>query len=65
MKKLITILLLTTSIYAQDNYMSFSAGIDVRNALFGSEPTNNKPALDYQLQFAMVDRNMDIFCNNF
>lgn len=60
MKKLITLLLLTTSIYAQDNYISFSAGIDVRNALFGSEPTNNKPALDYQLQFAMVDRNMEV-----
>lgn len=60
MKKLIIILLLTTSIYAQDNYISFSAGIDVRNAIFGSEPTKDKPSLDYQLQFAMVDRNMEV-----
>lgn len=61
MRKLLLALLFTSSIYAQkDNYMSFSTGLDIRNAIVGSNPTNNKPALDYQFQFAMVDRNFEV-----
>lgn len=61
MKKIILALLLTNSILAQkDNYISFATGIDVRNVIVGSKPTNNKSAIDYQFQFSMVDRNVEV-----
>jgi hypothetical protein len=60
MIKIILAFLLTSSIYAQDNYMLLSTGIDVRNAIVGSKPTNDKSAIDYQFQFAMVDRNFEV-----
>jgi hypothetical protein len=62
MKKLLLMLLLSGVINAQykDKYLSFSAGIDVRNAIVGSEPTNNNPALNYDLQFSMVGYNADV-----
>lgn len=60
MKKIL-LLLISVSMYSQkDNYMSFSTGLDIRNAIVGSKPTNNTPAIDYQFQFAMVDRNFEV-----
>lgn len=52
MKKLLILLLLTTASYSQNIYIS--AGIDVRNAIVGSEATDSKPALDYIVRFGMV-----------
>ena len=52
MKKLLILLLFTTASYSQNVYVS--AGIDVRNAIVGSSPTQNKPALDYIVRFGMV-----------
>jgi hypothetical protein len=60
MKKLIILLLLSTSIYAQDSYLSLATGIDIRNVIIGSKPTNNTPSIDYQFQFAMVDRRFEV-----
>ena len=52
MKKLLILLLLTTASYSQNIYVS--AGIDVRNAIIGSDATQNKPALDYLVRFGMI-----------
>jgi hypothetical protein len=62
MKKLITIVvaLFFSTVSAQDNYLSFSAGFDMRNAILGSAPTNNESALDLLVQFSMVSRNVEI-----
>jgi len=50
MKKLITLLLLTQLSFGQiDRYFATSISIDGRNAIFGSQPTENKPELDLQL----------------
>jgi len=70
MKKLLTLLLLTQLSFAQEitPYVSFSVGVDVRNATFGSQPTNNKPEIDYQLGFEMTSFNrvqVGIFYENF
>jgi hypothetical protein len=61
MKKLITLLLITTLSYAQekDGYIAFSAGFDVKNTLKGSEATNSKPALDGLYQFSMVGSDIE------
>jgi hypothetical protein len=55
--------MLATCTYSQtekDNYISFSGGLDLRNVIIGSDPTNNKSAIDYNLQFSMVDRNVEV-----
>lgn len=51
------LLLLSTSIYSQ---VYVSAGIDVRNAVIGSDPTNNKPAFDGIFQFGMIGGNTEV-----
>jgi len=55
MKKLLIALLLTNITYAQHVY--FAVGGDLRNATIGSEPTNNKPELNYSIEFKMVGNN--------
>jgi len=48
--------------YAQndkDRYLSLSYGVDVRNALIGSQPTDNKPALNWTAEFHAVEENID------
>lgn len=44
----------------QEGYIYFSGAIDIRNAVIGSEPTNNKPALDVLYQFGMVGQNIEV-----
>lgn len=60
---LILVLILVTcnsnSQTEKDNYISFSGGLDVRNAIIGTDPTNNKSAIDYFLQFSIVHRNIE------
>lgn len=55
MKKLIIALLLTNLATAQHVY--FSVGADLRNGIIGSKPTNNKPELNYCIEFKMVGNN--------
>ena len=52
MKKLIIALLFTNLVSAQ--YVAFIGGLDLKNATIGSDATNNKPELNYSLQFTMV-----------
>ena len=52
MKKLILLLLIANASQSQNLY--FSAGIDVRNAIAGSKPTNNKSELDLNFKFGLV-----------
>lgn len=52
MKKIIFLLLIANVAQSQNVY--FSAGIDVRNAIAGSKPTNNKSELDLNLKFGLV-----------
>lgn len=52
MKKTLILLLFTTLSYSQNIYVS--AGIDVRNAIVGSDATDSKPALDYIVRFGMI-----------
>jgi hypothetical protein len=56
MKKLIILLLLATSTQAQ---IYVSTGIDVRNAIVGSKPTDNKPALDLLFKVHLVGQNVE------
>jgi hypothetical protein len=69
MKKLITLLLIPLFASGQSKpYVSFSVGVDVRNALIGSQPTNNKPEVDYLIGFNMISYNrfdVGIFYENF
>ncbi|MET0945525.1 MAG: hypothetical protein ABWY22_08950 [Flavobacterium sp.] len=44
----------------KDTYISFTSGIDIRNAFIGSAPTNNEPSLNYQFQFGMVSHNIEV-----
>lgn len=63
MKKLTLLLLLTAiTVNAQDkdNYISFSTGIDLKNAIVGSDPTQGKPAADLIVQFTMVSQNIEV-----
>lgn len=65
MKKL---LLLLFPLFVSGQNVSFSAGIDVRNAVIGSKPTHNKPEVDYLLGFNMISDNrfdVGIFYENF
>lgn len=55
-----------SSIYAQegldtgkDNYFSFAAGADIKNAIVGSKPTGDKPALDWTIEGHAVTENFD------
>jgi hypothetical protein len=58
MKKAILLLLFTVVSYGQKQpYVYFSFSTDVKNAIFGSEPTKNKPELNYIAQFTMVGNN--------
>lgn len=64
--KIIIILLLTHTVFSsygqqqKDTYISFTSGVDIRNAFIGSAPTNNEPSLNYQFQFAMVGNNVEV-----
>ncbi|MDI1306524.1 MAG: hypothetical protein PSX42_16990 [bacterium] len=61
---LLAIILVTSYSYSQtekDNYICFSGGLDLKSAIVGSNLTNNKFALDYNLQFSMVDRNVEVY----
>ena len=55
MKKLLLLSLFALQVNAQHVY--FSAGFDPRNAILGSSPTNDKPELNYMLEFKMVGNN--------
>jgi hypothetical protein len=57
MKTLILALLLSVSTYAQHQ---FSVGIDVKNAIVGSEPTNNESAADWTLQYKIREKHLEI-----
>lgn len=52
MKKLLLLLLIANLAQSQNIYGGL--GIDVRNAIVGSKPTNNKLELDLNLKFGMV-----------
>ncbi len=43
-----------------EHYIYFSSAVDIRNAIVGSEPTDNKPALDLLFQFGMVGQNIEV-----
>jgi len=65
MKKLIILLF---PLFVSGQNVSFSAGVDVRNAFVGSQPTQNKPEVDYLLGFNMISFNrfdVGIFYENF
>jgi len=51
MKTLLLTLLISTASFAQPY---FSVGVDCKNAIVGSEPTNNKPAFDGIFRFGMI-----------
>ena len=36
------------------------AGLDIRNAIVGSEPTNNKSEINFMLQFGMIGGNTEV-----
>ena len=57
MKKLILILLLSASTYAQQQ---LSVGIDVRNAIVGSEPTQNESATDWTFQYKARQNHLEM-----
>lgn len=44
----------------QEHYKYFSTAIDIRNAAFGSRPTNNQPALDLIYQAGIVSHNLEV-----
>ena len=52
MKKLLLTILLASKISYSQTY--FSAGFDFRNAVVGSDPTNNKPAFDGLFRFGCI-----------
>ena len=45
--------------FSQDNYISFSAGLDTGNAI-GAGVTDNTAQLNYVVQFAMVASNIEV-----
>lgn len=53
MKKLLFALLATATMQAQHVY--FSTGVDFKNAITGSQATNNKPSYNGIFTFGMVD----------
>ena len=54
--KTLLLLLFTTIAFAQ-GHIYFGAGLDVRNATFGSTPTQNKSAMDLMLKYGMISDN--------
>ena len=63
MKKTLQLIALSLSLstYAQkETYASFALKTDVRNAVLGSKPTNNNPALDITASVNMVSNNFEI-----
>jgi len=60
MKKLIILLLLCISCNAQPKYAFVTVGFDVKNALVGSAPTNNKSALDGQIKIGATYNNFEM-----
>jgi hypothetical protein len=60
----ILLLLLATVVFSQskneEHYYYFSTAVDIRNAIVGSDPTNNKPALDVLYQAAIVGHNVEV-----
>jgi len=59
-KLLLPILLLSAICSAQKSYVSASASIDLRNATFGSKPTEFKPALDGTLSIHCVSKGFEL-----
>lgn len=59
MKKLLFILIFC-SIATNSQNIYISGGIDVRNAIKGSNPTNNKPAIDAIIQFGMIGKKTEL-----
>jgi hypothetical protein len=57
MKKILIILLLSISTYAQHQ---LSVGIDIRNAIVGSEPTKNESATDWTFQYKARQNHIEI-----
>lgn len=62
MKKLVTIVVVIffSKASAQDNYVAFSAGFDLRNAFLGSAPSNYESAIDCLVQFSMVSKDVEV-----
>ena len=62
MKKLLLLptLLFSATMFSQESYISVSGGFDMRNAVVGSAPTGNKPALNWIGQVDCVGANVHI-----
>lgn len=60
MKKLILLLLLTASSYAQDSYVYFGSSADLRNATIGSQATENKASADLLFKFGMTGQGFEV-----
>lgn len=63
--KFTLLLLLTTIAFSQprkpqEHYYYFSAALDVRNATFGSAPTNYNPEIDALYQMGIVSQNIEV-----
>src|SRR5690242_9798029 len=60
-KIILPMLFLGSAMFAQkQSYLSVSGGVDCRNAVLGSPPTGNKPALDFITQFDIVGANVHL-----
>jgi hypothetical protein len=59
MRKLLLFLILnlTLSTYAQHQ---FSVGLDVKNAIVGSDPTDNEPATDLTIQYKVRQKHIEV-----
>jgi hypothetical protein len=57
MKKIILIFLISINAIAQNPHIGLSIGIDARNVIEGSKPTNFESAADMTYQFFMADAN--------
>ena len=58
-KSLFVLLLVTSMLQAQPKYAFVTAGFDVANAIQGSKPTNDKPALDGQIKIGAAYNNFE------
>lgn len=58
--KNIIYLLFFCSVGAHAQNLFVAGGFDVKNAIFGSKPTNNKPALDVVIEFGMIGGKTEI-----
>jgi len=59
-KTTILALMLSLGGYAQQSFCSISGNIDARNALIGSKPTGNNPALDFTLKVHAVSKGFEM-----